>query len=158
MKAPSGKPYRVVGYINPLQLVDRVETWVDHPIFGDLHVDTTYIDFQDVDGVKVPTRTARKQAGMETFVAVISGVRVNPADVAELVDGPGAGARRRQCRRPPPRSWPTASTASPAATSHWRSSSRTTSSCSKADPARPARWRSSPRRSGSFRPNASGTW
>ena len=88
LKAPSGKPYRVVGYINPLQLVDRVETWVDHPIFGDLHVDTTYIDFQDVDGVKVPTRTARKQAGMETFVAIINGVRVNPADVAELVAGP----------------------------------------------------------------------
>ena len=88
IKAPSGKTYRVVGYINPLQLVDRVETWVDHPVFGDLHVDTTYIDFQDVDGVKVPTRTARKHAGMETFVAVISGVRVNPADVADLVAAP----------------------------------------------------------------------
>jgi glyoxylase-like metal-dependent hydrolase (beta-lactamase superfamily II) len=88
LKAPSGKTYRVVGYINPLRLVDRVETWVDHPVFGDLHVDTTYMDFQDVQGVKVPTRTARKQAGMETFVAIITGVRVNPRDVADLVAGP----------------------------------------------------------------------
>jgi glyoxylase-like metal-dependent hydrolase (beta-lactamase superfamily II) len=87
-RAPSGKPYRVVGYVNPLQLVDRVETWVDHPIFGDLHVDTTYIDFQDAGGVKVPTRSSRKLAGMETFVATISQVRVNPPDIAELVAGP----------------------------------------------------------------------
>ena len=88
LKAPSGKLYRVVGYINPLQLVDRVETWVDHPIFGDLHVDTTYIDFQDASGVKVPTRAAQKLAGMETFVALVSQVLVNPADVAELIAGP----------------------------------------------------------------------
>ena len=76
-KGAVGKAVRVVGYINPMQLVDRVETWIDHPIFGDLHVDTTYIDFQDVGGVKVPTRMSQKQAGMETFVAVITGVRVN---------------------------------------------------------------------------------
>src|SRR5687767_2530083 len=87
-KAPSGKPYRVVGYINPQMLVDRVETWVDHPIFGDLHVDTTYTDFQDADGVKVPVRSRQNMGGMETFVTSISQVRINPPDVAELVAGP----------------------------------------------------------------------
>jgi len=87
-KAPSGKPYRVVGYVNPLQLVDRVETWIDHPIFGDLHVDTTYIDFQDVGGVKVPTRMSQKLASMETFVTVITGVRVNGGEDAEQATGP----------------------------------------------------------------------
>ena len=87
-KAPSGKPYRVVGYINPRQMVDRVETWVDHPIFGDLHIDTTYIDFQDAAGVKVPTRSSQKLAGMETFATTITQVRVNPPDVAELLAGP----------------------------------------------------------------------
>ncbi len=30
-KAPSGQPYRVIGYINPQQIVERVETWVEHP-------------------------------------------------------------------------------------------------------------------------------
>jgi glyoxylase-like metal-dependent hydrolase (beta-lactamase superfamily II) len=86
-KAPSGKPYRVVGYVNPQQMVDRVETWVDHPIFGDLHVDTTYIDFQDAGGVRVPTRSSQKLAGMETFATTITQVRVNPSDAAELVAG-----------------------------------------------------------------------
>ena len=92
-KAPSGKPYRVVGYINPQQMVDRVETWADHPIFGDLHIDTTYIDFQDAAGVKVPTRSSQKLAGMETFVQTFTQVRVNPADVAELIAGPAPASQ-----------------------------------------------------------------
>ena len=39
-KAPSGQAYKVVGYINPENLVDRVETWVEHPVFGDMHVES----------------------------------------------------------------------------------------------------------------------
>jgi glyoxylase-like metal-dependent hydrolase (beta-lactamase superfamily II) len=87
-KAPSGKAYRVVGYINPQQMVDRVETWVDHPIFGDLHVDTTYTGFQKAAGIQVPARSSQKLAGMETFVTSISRVEVNPSDIARLVTGP----------------------------------------------------------------------
>ena len=30
-KAPSGGAYRVIGYINAENMVDRVETWVEHP-------------------------------------------------------------------------------------------------------------------------------
>jgi hypothetical protein len=37
-KAPSGHAYRVVGYINGENLIDRVETWVEHPVLGDLHI------------------------------------------------------------------------------------------------------------------------
>jgi glyoxylase-like metal-dependent hydrolase (beta-lactamase superfamily II) len=88
LKAPSGKPYRVVGYINPEQIVDRVETWVDHPIFGDLHVETTYTAFQQAEGLMVPARSSQKMAGMETFVTSMSRVRINPPDIAELVAGP----------------------------------------------------------------------
>src|SRR5690242_11192299 len=33
VKAPSGEPYRMIGYINAqTHLVDRVETWTDHPV------------------------------------------------------------------------------------------------------------------------------
>ena len=31
-KAPSGQPYRVIGYINPQQFIERVETWIEHPV------------------------------------------------------------------------------------------------------------------------------
>jgi glyoxylase-like metal-dependent hydrolase (beta-lactamase superfamily II) len=99
LKAPSGRAYRVVGYIGPQQTVDRVETWVDHPIFGDLHVETTYTGFQDASGVKVPARSTQKLAGMETFVSSFSRVEVNPSDITKLVAAPA---------RPPALTPPTA--------------------------------------------------
>ncbi len=63
-KAPSGQPYRLTGYIDDKNMVDRVETWVEHPVVGDLHVDTTYANYQDFDGLKVPTKIVQKRAGL----------------------------------------------------------------------------------------------
>src|SRR5688572_3692678 len=84
-KAPSGQPYRLVGYINAQNLVERVETWSEHPALGDLHVETSYSAYQDVGGVKVPGRIAQRRVGMETFVAVIASARANPPDLAALM-------------------------------------------------------------------------
>ena len=90
-KAPSGQAYKVVGYINPENLVDRVETWVEHPVLGDMHVEVTYSDFRDVGGVRIPVRISQKQVGMETFVVAITQARVNPPNLAALMT-PVAGA------------------------------------------------------------------
>jgi glyoxylase-like metal-dependent hydrolase (beta-lactamase superfamily II) len=89
-KAPSGQAYRIVGYINPESIVDRVETWVEHPILGDMHVEFVYSDYQDFDGLKVPAKISQKQVGMETFVVGIREVRANPPDVAKLLTPPAA--------------------------------------------------------------------
>jgi glyoxylase-like metal-dependent hydrolase (beta-lactamase superfamily II) len=91
-KAPSGQPYRVTGYINGQQMVELVETWVDHPVMGDLHVETRYTNYQDFGGLKAPTRISQKHAGMETFVVAVNDVRANPSNLGELMSGaPGAG-------------------------------------------------------------------
>ena len=50
-KAPSGQPYRLIGYINEQQILERVETWVEHPVLGDLHVETFFRDYADFGGV-----------------------------------------------------------------------------------------------------------
>jgi len=84
-KAPSGQPYRLVGYINPQNLVERVETWAEHPVLGDLHIDTTYSNYLDAGGLKIPGRIAQRRVGMEMFVAVISTARANPPDLAQLI-------------------------------------------------------------------------
>jgi glyoxylase-like metal-dependent hydrolase (beta-lactamase superfamily II) len=84
-KAPSGQPYTVVGYINAQNLVERVETWVEHPVLGDLHVEMTYSEYRDFSGVKAPGRISQKQIGMETFVAALGQVRANPPDLAQLM-------------------------------------------------------------------------
>lgn len=99
-KAPSGQTYRVVGYINPQQLVERVETWVEHPIFGDMHVEMRYSGYQSVSGLAVPTRVAERRVGMETFVVAISQVRANPPDLAQLT-APSSSASSRANAAPP---------------------------------------------------------
>src|SRR5262245_10843962 len=95
-KAPSGQPYRLVGYLNEANIVERVETWVEHPIFGDMHVEFNYSNYLDFGGLKVPGRISQKQVGMETFVAAITSAQANPPNLAQLMtaptgDGPGAG-------------------------------------------------------------------
>jgi glyoxylase-like metal-dependent hydrolase (beta-lactamase superfamily II) len=92
-KAPSGQPYKVVGYINSENLIDRVETWVEHPVLGDLHLEMFYGAYHDFGGVKAPTKISQKQVGMETFVLAISKVLANPADLAQFMNAPQASGR-----------------------------------------------------------------
>lgn len=85
-KAPSGQPYRVVGYINPQKIVERVETWIEHPVVGDMHVETFFTDYADFGGGLLgPTRITQRRVGMETYVAVLREVRANPANLASLI-------------------------------------------------------------------------
>jgi glyoxylase-like metal-dependent hydrolase (beta-lactamase superfamily II) len=89
MKSPSGQPYRVVGYINAMNLVERTETWVEHPVFGDMHVENFFTNYQDVSGLKVPARMAQRRMAMETFVAVPTTVNANPVKLADLMKPAG---------------------------------------------------------------------
>ena len=84
-KAPSGVAYRLVGYINADGLVERVQTWVDHPVLGDEPLEFVYRDYRDFRGIKAPTDIKGKQVGMETYVARIDTVRANPTDLALLI-------------------------------------------------------------------------
>jgi glyoxylase-like metal-dependent hydrolase (beta-lactamase superfamily II) len=90
-KAPSGQPYKIVGYIGPQNLVDRVEAWVEHPIFGDMHVEIAYEDYRDFGGVRGPTSIRQRQVGMETFVMKIGSATANPPNLAQLMTAPAPG-------------------------------------------------------------------
>ena len=90
-KAPSGIAYKVVGYINEENLVERLETWVDHPIVGDMHVELAFNNYRDINGLKVPTQIRQRQVGMETQVVAIRDVRVNPPNLQELLTAPATG-------------------------------------------------------------------
>jgi glyoxylase-like metal-dependent hydrolase (beta-lactamase superfamily II) len=87
-KSPSGQPYRLNGYIDEQNLVERVETWVEHPVVGDLHVETTYSGYQDFNGLKVPTKIVQKRAGLQTFEATITSAAANPANLTQLMTPP----------------------------------------------------------------------
>jgi glyoxylase-like metal-dependent hydrolase (beta-lactamase superfamily II) len=92
-KAPSGIPYKVVGYINNRNLVERVQTWLENPIFGDMLVEATYSEYRDANGVKYPSAIVQKRGGQPTFDAQILGIRANPSNISELVTPPAGGGR-----------------------------------------------------------------
>ena len=100
-KAPSGQPYRVTGYVNDQQLIERVETWIEHPVVGDLHVEQSYSDYKDLSGVKVPGRIVQKRAGMQTFEATINEAIANPPNLADLLQPPTAPGGGRAGAPPP---------------------------------------------------------
>jgi glyoxylase-like metal-dependent hydrolase (beta-lactamase superfamily II) len=91
-KAPSGVAYTVTGYIDDKNMVDRVETWVEHPILGDLHVEASYSDYKDFGGLKVPGKIVQKRAGWSTFEAALTNGAANPPNLAALMAPPPPAA------------------------------------------------------------------
>jgi glyoxylase-like metal-dependent hydrolase (beta-lactamase superfamily II) len=95
IKSPGGQPYKVVGYINGQNLVERVQTWVENPIFGDMLVDAEYTQYRDgANGLKFPAQIVQKRGGWPTFTAYILGAHANPANLQQLLTPPPpAGGR-----------------------------------------------------------------
>jgi glyoxylase-like metal-dependent hydrolase (beta-lactamase superfamily II) len=92
--APSGMRYTVTGYVNDQHLIERVETHVEDPMLGDMLVQATYGDYQDMGGLMVPTRMAQVRGGGEVFRVTVTEAAGNPANVAELVAPPPPPAGR----------------------------------------------------------------
>lgn len=86
--SPGGPRYTVTGYINDGGLVERVETWVENSLAGDLHIENVYSNYQDFGGVMVPTTIEQRRAGGALFGVTVTAAAANPPDVAELVTPP----------------------------------------------------------------------
>jgi glyoxylase-like metal-dependent hydrolase (beta-lactamase superfamily II) len=102
LKSPSGQPYTVIGYLNNQNLVTKVETKVDHAVAGDLQIEFEYSNYQNMNGVQVPTRIVQRQAGMETFDASIISATPNPPNLTDLLKPPAPAAGGGGRGGPPP--------------------------------------------------------
>ena len=92
-KTVGGKKYNVVsftgdnkakvnGYINDRNLVERVETWIDNPFFGDMAFEAIYSDYKDVGGAQFPMHIVQKQGGYPIFDLTVTDVKANaPANI-----------------------------------------------------------------------------
>jgi len=69
--------YKVEGYINDQNLVERVHTWIDNDVLGDMLVEGVYSDYKDFDGVKAPTFMIVKQGGFPTLILAVNNVKAN---------------------------------------------------------------------------------
>jgi glyoxylase-like metal-dependent hydrolase (beta-lactamase superfamily II) len=102
-KSPGGQSYRLVGYINGQNLVERVQTWVENPIFGDMLVEAEYTHYRDNNGLKYPAQIVQKRGGWPTFTMYVLGAHANPATLQALMTptpppagrggGPAGGGR-----------------------------------------------------------------
>jgi len=74
-----GGKYKMTGILNAQNQVERVQTWIDQPIVGDMLVETTYSGYKDFGGVMFPSRLVQKQDGFPSLDLTIASVTANPA-------------------------------------------------------------------------------
>ena len=74
-----GGKYKFEGTINRQGQVEKVRTWIDQPIVGDMLIETTYTGHKDFGGVLYPSRMVQTQDGYPALDITISAVTANPA-------------------------------------------------------------------------------
>jgi glyoxylase-like metal-dependent hydrolase (beta-lactamase superfamily II) len=84
---------KVNGYINDQNMVERVETWIDNAMLGDMLFDATYTDYKDFSGVKFPTKIVQKQGDYPILDLTITDVKPNvPVNIQAPPPQPAAAA------------------------------------------------------------------
>ncbi len=115
-KIVGGKKYAVVtfvgdnkakvnGYINDRNLVERVETWIDHPVLGDMPFEAIYSDYRDAGAAQFPMHIVQKQGGYPILDLTVSDVKVNvPVTIQAPQGRGGAPAAAAAAPNPPAQS------------------------------------------------------
>ena len=84
--------YKVVGYINDQNIVERVRTWIDNDVLGDMLVEAAYSFYKDFGGVKFPTMIIEKQGGFPVLILAVSDVKPNATVTIQPQQTPAAPA------------------------------------------------------------------
>jgi glyoxylase-like metal-dependent hydrolase (beta-lactamase superfamily II) len=75
-----GGKYKMEGTINADGQVEKVRTWIDQPIVGDMLIETTYSDYKDFGGGVVrPSHLVVTQDGFPSLDLTLSSVTANAA-------------------------------------------------------------------------------
>jgi glyoxylase-like metal-dependent hydrolase (beta-lactamase superfamily II) len=83
---------QVNGYINDQNLLERVETWIDNPMLGDMPYESLYSDYKDYNGVKFPSHIVQNQGGWPLLDLTVNDVKPNAAAAIQPQAGAGGGA------------------------------------------------------------------
>ena len=81
-----GGKYKMTGTVSPQGQVEKVQAWIDHPIVGDMLVETTYSGYKDFSGVTFPSRILQTQDGFPTLDITVTAVTANPTFDAPVPD------------------------------------------------------------------------
>jgi glyoxylase-like metal-dependent hydrolase (beta-lactamase superfamily II) len=69
--------FRVNGTIDNQNVVVRTETWIPHPVLGDMLVETIYSGYEDFHGMKFPTMIVQKQGGYPVMDLTVTRVQAD---------------------------------------------------------------------------------
>ena len=69
--------YKIEGYVDSQNLLEKVDTWTPNPILGDMLIETTFSDYRDFRGIKFPTKIAQSQGGHPVLEITVSDVQPN---------------------------------------------------------------------------------
>ncbi len=69
--------HRVTGDIDEQNTVTKVDSWIAHPVLGDMLVETTYTGYKDFGGVKFPTHIVQKEGGHFILDLTVSNAQAN---------------------------------------------------------------------------------
>ena len=82
----AGGKYKMTGIINAQGQVEKVQTWIDQSIVGDMLVETTYTGYKDFGGITFPSRIVQTQDGYPSLDLTVSAVTANPTFDAPVPD------------------------------------------------------------------------
>jgi glyoxylase-like metal-dependent hydrolase (beta-lactamase superfamily II) len=71
------KKYKVDGYLNEQNELEKVETMVDNPVVGDMRVVATFSDYKDFNGLRFPSKIVETQGGFPVYDLTITDVKKN---------------------------------------------------------------------------------
>jgi hypothetical protein len=73
---------KIVGAIDTHNMLIGVETWIANPVLGDMPLETTYSDYRDFSGIKVPAHIVEKQGGFPTLDLMVTNAQANVQSAA----------------------------------------------------------------------------
>ena len=76
--------YKVNGYINGQNLIEKVETWMPDPLLGDMLVENSFSNYRESGGVTFPGRIVQKQGGFAVLDVTVSDVQPNAPAAIEV--------------------------------------------------------------------------
>ena len=81
-----GGTQRFLGVIDAKNEVVRVQTWIDDPVLGDMLVEASYQDYEEVNGLRFPMHITHRQGGHRSFELWVSSVTPNTAAAVAVPD------------------------------------------------------------------------
>jgi glyoxylase-like metal-dependent hydrolase (beta-lactamase superfamily II) len=71
--------YKMKGFVNSQNQVERVQTWVSQSIVGDLLIETEFRGYKDFGGIQFPSQILQRQDGFPALDLTVASVTLNPA-------------------------------------------------------------------------------